>query len=161
MLYKPFLERYPELSRLVKYVYVSLMSPSDAIASRGYTMHGMHEAYQDMYKACLQDIASQDDFLRYESCLVDHQGEDNFSYVCLEEQGRYDDVAACVRERGAKLGKRHNERFVALGSYASPIVFIEGKQNDFDWTEGPDTFARVLCGYPALANDPACANVRE
>lgn len=74
VLYKPFLEQYPALSKLVKYVYVSLMSPSDALATRGNTMHGMHEALQDLYKACMQDIASQDDFLRYESCLVDHQG---------------------------------------------------------------------------------------
>lgn len=61
--------------------------------------------------------------------------------MCLEAQGRYNDVVACVRERGAKLGKQHNERFVALGSYASPLIFIDGKMNDFDWTAGPAVFA--------------------
>lgn len=52
-MYKPFIEAYPELNKLVRFVYISLMTPSSALASRGLTMHGMAEAYQDMYKICI------------------------------------------------------------------------------------------------------------
>lgn len=58
-----------------------------------------------------------------------------------------DDIISCIEYRGAKLGKQHTERFITLGAYASPLLYINGERSYFDYNEGPDALARLFCSY--------------
>lgn len=92
-------------------------------------------------------------------CLIEKANAQDSSYKCLLEVGLLQAVRECVSTRGAGLGRQHMERYVQLGSNASPLVFIKGAMVDFDWEEGPEAYARILCGYDELRDTAACAGI--